>query len=73
MRGVRVMASGITKMRKAAGFETQVQLSERTGVSRSRIAKLEAGICVPRWDSLQRIAECLKVSVDGILNAFDAK
>ncbi|MCL2545745.1 MAG: helix-turn-helix domain-containing protein [Oscillospiraceae bacterium] len=58
----------IADARKAAGFSTQEQLANYIKVSRSTIAKLEAGICVPRWKTLKLIANALNCSVDDLLS-----
>ena len=56
--GFRIMA-----LRKLAGL-TQEQLSERAGLQRSHISKIEAGKYAVTFETIQAIAEALGMTVD---------
>lgn len=56
--GLRIMA-----LRKLAGL-TQEQLSERAGLQRSHISKIEAGKYAVTFETIQAIAEALGMTVD---------
>ena len=56
--GLRIMA-----LRKLAGL-TQEQLSERAGLQRSHISKIEAGRYAVTFETIQQIAEALGMTVD---------
>jgi len=56
--GLRIMA-----LRKLAGL-TQEQLSERAGLQRSHISKIEAGKYAVAFETVQTIAESLGMTVD---------
>ena len=56
--GLRIMA-----LRKLAGL-TQEQLSERAGLQRSHISKIEAGKYAVTFETVQSIAEALGMTVD---------
>ena len=56
--GLRIMA-----LRKLAGL-TQEQLSERAGLQRSHISKIEAGKYAVTLETIQAIAEALGMTVD---------
>ena len=56
--GLRIMA-----LRKLAGL-TQEQLSERAGLQRSHISKIEAGKHAVTFETVQAIAEALGMTVD---------
>lgn len=56
--GLRIMA-----LRKLAGL-TQEQLSERAGLQRSHIAKIERGKYAVTFETVQAIAEALGMTVD---------
>lgn len=56
--GLRIMA-----LRKMAGL-TQEQLSERAGLQRSHISKIEAGKYAVTFETIQAIAEALGMTVD---------
>lgn len=56
--GLRIMA-----LRKLAGL-TQEQLSERAGLQRSHISKIEAGKYAVTLETIQAIAETLGMTVD---------
>ena len=58
--GLRIMA-----LRKLAGL-TQEQLSERAGLQRSHISKIEAGKYAVTFETIQAIAEALGMTVDVI-------
>lgn len=58
--GLRIMA-----LRKLAGL-TQEQLSERAGLQRSHISKIEAGKYAVTFETVQAIAEALGMTVDVI-------
>ena len=62
----------ISEMRKAAGFSTQEQLATAAHTSRMTIAKMEAGITVPKWRALMRIAAAMNCTVDGLLGVISA-
>ena len=56
--GLRIMS-----LRKLAGL-TQEQLSERAGLQRSHIAKIERGKYAVTFETVQAIAEALGMTVD---------
>ena len=56
--GLRIMA-----LRKLAGL-TQEQLSERAGLQRSHITKIERGKYAVTFETIQTIAEALGMTVD---------
>ena len=56
--GFRIMT-----LRKLAGL-TQEQLSERAGLQRSHISKIEAGKYAVTFETIQAIAEALGMTVD---------
>ena len=56
--GLRIMA-----LRKLAGL-TQEQLSERAGLQRSHITKIERGKYAVTFETVQAIAEALGMTVD---------
>jgi len=56
--GLRIMA-----LRKLAGL-TQEQLSERAGLQRSHISKIEAGKYAVTFETTQAIAEAFGMTVD---------
>lgn len=56
--GLRIVA-----LRKLAGL-TQEQLSERAGLQRSHISKIEAGKYAVTFETIQAIAEALDMTVD---------
>ena len=56
--GLRIVA-----LRKLAGL-TQEQLSERAGLQRSHISKIEAGKYAVTFETIQAIAEALGMTVD---------
>ena len=56
--GLRIMG-----LRKLAGL-TQEQLSERAGLQRSHIAKIERGKYAVTFETVQAIAEALGMTVD---------
>lgn len=56
--GLRIMG-----LRKLAGL-TQEQLSERAGLQRSHISKIEAGKYAVTFETVQAIAEALGMTVD---------
>lgn len=56
--GLRIMG-----LRKLAGL-TQEQLSERAGLQRSHISKIEAGKYAVTFETIQTIAEALGMTVD---------
>ncbi|MBQ8938356.1 MAG: helix-turn-helix transcriptional regulator [Bacteroidaceae bacterium] len=56
--GLRIMA-----LRKLAGL-TQEQLSERAGLQRSHVAKIERGKYAVTFETIQAIAEALSMTVD---------
>lgn len=56
--GLRIMA-----LRKLAGL-TQEQLSERAGLQRSHITKIEGGKYAVTFETIQAIAEALGMTVD---------
>ncbi len=53
----------IATLRKLAGL-TQEQLSERAGLQRSHISKIEAGKYAVTFETIQAIAEALGMTVD---------
>lgn len=56
--GLRIMS-----LRKMAGL-TQEQLSERAGLQRSHIAKIERGKYAVTFETVQAVAEALGMTVD---------
>ena len=56
--GIRIMG-----LRKLAGL-TQEQLSERAGLQRAHISKIEAGKYAVTLETIQAIAEALGMTVD---------
>lgn len=56
--GLRIMG-----LRKLAGL-TQEQLSERAGLQRSHISKIEAGKYAVTFETVQAIAEAMGMTVD---------
>ena len=56
--GLRIMA-----LRKLAGL-TQEQLSERAGLQRAHIAKIERGKYAVTFETIQAIAEAIGMTVD---------
>lgn len=56
--GLRIMC-----LRKLAGL-TQEQLSERAGLQRAHISKIEAGKYAVTFETIQAIAEALGMTVD---------
>lgn len=56
--GLRIVA-----LRKLAGL-TQEQLSEKAGLQRSHISKIEAGKYAVTFETIQAIAEALDMTVD---------
>ncbi len=50
---------------------TQVQLSDRTGISVRMIQKYEAGKARPRLDAAEKIAKALNISADELLGNAD--
>lgn len=56
--GLRIMS-----LRKMAGL-TQEQLSERAGLQRSHVAKIERGKYAVTFETVQSIAEALGMTVD---------
>lgn len=56
--GLRIMA-----LRKLAGL-TQEQLSERAGLQRSHVAKIERGKYAVTFETIQAIAEAIGMTVD---------
>ena len=56
--GLRIMG-----LRKLAGL-TQEQLSERAGLQRAHISKIEAGKYAVTFETIQAIAEALGMTVD---------
>ena len=56
--GLRIMG-----LRKLAGL-TQEQLSERAGLQRAHISKIEAGKYAVTFETIQAIAEAIGMTVD---------
>ena len=56
--GLRIMA-----LRKLAGL-TQEQLSERAGLQRTHVSRIEAGKYAVTFETVQAIAEALGMTVD---------
>ena len=52
----------IKALRQAAGL-TQEQLAEKARIPQGTVSKIESGRCMPRLDSVQKIAVALNVSV----------
>lgn len=57
------LGARIAVLRRMAGL-TQEQLSERAGLQRSHISKIEAGRYAVNVETLQSIAEALHMTVD---------
>ena len=53
----------LKELREAANF-TQDELAERAGMSRAGIAQLEIGRRRPAWETLQKLATALGVSIE---------
>ena len=67
----------IATLRKEKGW-SQVDLADRSGVSREMIGKYERGKAIPSVDAAKKIADAFEVSLDylvgdGITAAFDKK
>lgn len=56
-------ASRLTDHRRAAGL-SQVALAEKAGLSQGLISHLEKGRYDPKWDTVCRLADALKISTD---------
>jgi transcriptional regulator with XRE-family HTH domain len=63
MKVLPVFAARLRELRDAAKL-TQHELSERTGLHRQAIAKLETGVTRPTWDTVQVLAAALGVSCE---------
>lgn len=61
------ISTNLIKQRDMRGW-TQEQLAEAIGVSRSTIAKWEAGKGVPKVDNLIALSRALGVTIDSLLN-----
>ena len=48
---------------------TQTELAKKVGTGRSFIAKLEAGLHIPGWDVVQKLARVLGVSCEAFNEA----
>ncbi|MEX0769879.1 MAG: helix-turn-helix transcriptional regulator [Balneolaceae bacterium] len=55
------------KMTRNETGVTQMDLSERTGIDQAIISKIETGKHIPRFDTLERIAKGLDLTVHGLL------
>lgn len=55
----------LARLRRERGF-TQHSLAAAAGVSRSTLARLEAGDFVPSWDTVQALATALDVPTDAL-------
>lgn len=67
----------IATLRKEKGW-SQVDLADRSGVSREMIGKYERGKAIPSVDAAKKIADAFEVSLDylvgdGVTASFDKK
>jgi transcriptional regulator with XRE-family HTH domain len=57
----------LKELRKAAGFKTQQEFAEATGLSQSFISEVEAGRKKPGFKNLKLMAKALGVTVDELV------
>lgn len=62
-----MFAQRLIAVRKARGL-TQLELSKAAGISRSSISMYELGEREPDYESLNKIADCLGVSVSELID-----
>ncbi|MBM4397448.1 MAG: helix-turn-helix transcriptional regulator [Deltaproteobacteria bacterium] len=65
----RVAAWGIGQAVRAARLRkklTQEELGQRSGIARPNIARIEGGRHVPSMETLRRLADALRVSMDAL-------
>jgi len=62
-------AALLTRLRQERGF-TQHSLAAAAGVSRSTLARLEAGTFAPTWATVQALARGLAVSTEDLRTDF---
>lgn len=55
-----IFGTNLRHHRKARGL-TQAALAEQVDLSSEMISKIERGVAVPSFESIQRIAECLNL------------
>ena len=56
--------NGIQQCRKAAGFKTAAELSERTDIPQNTIESWEQGYAFPRFDQVTQLADLFDCSID---------
>ena len=66
--GIVVLATGITRARRAAGL-SQRKLARKAGVSTTTLNELEGALIDPRFTTVQKIARALLMSTDGLIEA----
>lgn len=60
------------RLRQLRGFDiTQEEFAQKLGVSQSQLSKYERGLAAPPADTLIRIKERLRVSIDWLLTGDD--
>lgn len=58
-----IFAARLTSLRQTAGL-TQYRLAQLSGIGRQFIAELERNEKRPGWDTVCKLADALKVSMD---------
>lgn len=62
----REVSFSIAAARLAAGL-TQAQLGEKVGLPQNVISRWERGVCIPKSDSLFKIAKALGCSMESLM------
>lgn len=62
----KIFKERIKKAREEIGYK-QKEVSEKTGIDRSKLSKLETGIQEPNLDQLGILAEFYEVSTDWLI------
>lgn len=57
----------LQQIRKKA-FLTQAQLSEKSGIARETIARIETGKAAPTINTARKLADALGVTIDDLVN-----
>lgn len=65
-RGRRLFSARLKALRSERGL-TQAALSERSGVNRVTITRIEAGEQLPRYQTILALADALEVSIERLL------
>lgn len=68
---IKILGKRIAELRKAKGY-TQVTFSDKSGMHRTALAKIEKGRVNPTIIILKRISDCLGVELEELLK-FDGK